>query len=339
MPFTTSPAFMLSFGPGALVSVQDTVGSRVCGVVMAIRQEGSEASWEAHPFAVSPGHAWVLLPPGPEWDNSRPLYAGPLRTYIREVPLDRVHGVDSSLQPLIRKNGGLNWLKAACSHLVATAVRNFLFEGRSFSKGDRGRVVDMKLLDGGFRVQVDWQSQRHWWVPGAGNLSFGPVDTSLTFQPREGDVHSEPLQTYKKGDTFSLSTPNSGWKTRSLLDGSICMLRTGTIVQALTDGASTNFVILSQPGNHVIEPISHVLRMTPFPHRFFRVGETVRVSESVSYRQRNLQGLSGTVLLCTDQDGDVGVEFSQDLKAGTLDGIGETGRCLYVPARTLCVAE
>lgn len=64
-------------------------------------------------------------------------------------------------------------------------------------------------------------------------------------------------------------------------------------------------------------------------------GQKVEVVAEITFKKKNLQGRIGRVILPTDEDGDVGVEFPEDIGAGSLDGAGEQGRCLYVPANTL----
>jgi hypothetical protein len=70
----------------------------------------------------------------------------------------------------------------------------------------------------------------------------------------------------------------------------------------------------------------------PFEGSFFSSGEEVEVVAEVVFRKKSLQGRRGRVILPTDADGDVGVEFPEDIGAGSLDGVGEEGRCLYIPA-------
>lgn len=73
----------------------------------------------------------------------------------------------------------------------------------------------------------------------------------------------------------------------------------------------------------------------PLGETYLPAGQRVEVVAEVVFKKRNLQGRTGEVILPTDEDGDVGVEFPEDIGAGSLDGAGKQGRCLYVPANTL----
>lgn len=68
---------------------------------------------------------------------------------------------------------------------------------------------------------------------------------------------------------------------------------------------------------------------------FLSAGATVEIIAEVVFKKSNLQGRRAHVVLPTDGDGDVGIEFTEDLGAGSLDGVGQEGRCLYVPAQAV----
>ncbi len=61
-------------------------------------------------------------------------------------------------------------------------------------------------------------------------------------------------------------------------------------------------------------------------------GTPVEVTAHLEFKKRDLQGQKGVIVLPTDADGDVGVEFNEDIGAGSLDGHGKSRHCLYVPA-------
>lgn len=76
--------------------------------------------------------------------------------------------------------------------------------------------------------------------------------------------------------------------------------------------------------------------LAPFPHTWIDRGKKVRVISPVNFRKVNLSGFRGKVVSGTDIDGDVGVEFEVDVPgAGSLDGAGKDGRCLFIPAASL----
>ena len=72
-----------------------------------------------------------------------------------------------------------------------------------------------------------------------------------------------------------------------------------------------------------------------FEEPYLAPGSAVEVVAEVVFRKKDLQGRKGTVILPTDGDGDVGVQFSEDIGAGSLDGVGKEGNCLYIPADAL----
>jgi hypothetical protein len=69
-----------------------------------------------------------------------------------------------------------------------------------------------------------------------------------------------------------------------------------------------------------------------FEGDFIPAGERVEIVAEVIFKKKNLQGSTAKVILPTDAEGDVGVEFPEDLGAGSLDGVGREGRCLYIPS-------
>lgn len=69
-----------------------------------------------------------------------------------------------------------------------------------------------------------------------------------------------------------------------------------------------------------------------FEEPFIDVGEEVEIVAEVMFKKQNLQRSRGTVILATDFEGDIGIQFPEDIGAGSLDGIGKEGRCLYIPA-------
>jgi len=75
--------------------------------------------------------------------------------------------------------------------------------------------------------------------------------------------------------------------------------------------------------------------VAPFPFPFLTHGTSVMVNKDVQFRKRNLRGMTGKVKLYTDLDGDVGVEFEEDIDAGSLDGEGRDGHCLYLSVSAL----
>lgn len=74
------------------------------------------------------------------------------------------------------------------------------------------------------------------------------------------------------------------------------------------------------------------MKLHPEPEKFFKQGQSVEIVAEIDFRKVPLKGMTGKVILSTDQDGDVGIEFPEDIGAGSLDGIGTEGRCIYIEA-------
>lgn len=81
--------------------------------------------------------------------------------------------------------------------------------------------------------------------------------------------------------------------------------------------------------------------VTPFHagDLLFERKKKVEIVADIDFRNQALKGKIATVVLPTDGDGDVGLEFQEDLKAGSLDGAGKQGHCLYVPTSALKASE
>jgi hypothetical protein len=69
-----------------------------------------------------------------------------------------------------------------------------------------------------------------------------------------------------------------------------------------------------------------------FEGDFIPTGERVEIVAEVIFKKKNLQGSTVKIILPTDAEGDIGVEFPEDFGAGSLDGVGREGRCLYIPS-------
>lgn len=84
-------------------------------------------------------------------------------------------------------------------------------------------------------------------------------------------------------------------------------------------------------GGRVVVRSSHMY-LHPAPEQFYKPGQIVEIVAQIDFRKVPLKGMRGRVILSTDQDGDVGIELPRDIGAGSLDGIGKEGRCIYIEA-------
>ena len=63
---------------------------------------------------------------------------------------------------------------------------------------------------------------------------------------------------------------------------------------------------------------------------FIDTGGEVEITAEITFRKRGLKGMQAVVLLPMDQDGEIGLQFKENIEAGSLDGHGEDKKCLYV---------
>ncbi len=71
--------------------------------------------------------------------------------------------------------------------------------------------------------------------------------------------------------------------------------------------------------------------ITPLGFPYLSAGIQVEIVASVEFKKQELRGRRGVVILPTDADGDLGVQFQENIGAGSLDGAGKSLHCLYVP--------
>lgn len=73
-------------------------------------------------------------------------------------------------------------------------------------------------------------------------------------------------------------------------------------------------------------------RLKPLNFPYIKGDNNIEIIAPIQFKKINLQGQKGVVISPTDSDGDVGIEFVEDINAGSLDGTGKNGHCLYIPA-------
>lgn len=79
--------------------------------------------------------------------------------------------------------------------------------------------------------------------------------------------------------------------------------------------------------------------VAPLTEKFIPRSATVEIVADLEFKKGNLKGRRALVLLPTDLDGDIGVQFDEDVNGGSLDGVGESRKCLYIPASAVKVSE
>lgn len=119
-------------------------------------------------------------------------------------------------------------------------------------------------------------------------------------------------------------------------------ISSGTILQILGDrGRYYDAITVSGCQQETIGLSTQVGQehLSEFPFPYFPEGTAVEIKADLFFKRKNLRGRTGVVILPTDSDGDVGIELPEDLGAGSLDGHGREGCCLYVPISTLINEE
>jgi hypothetical protein len=79
-----------------------------------------------------------------------------------------------------------------------------------------------------------------------------------------------------------------------------------------------------------IATIAATKGLEPLEEEFIDAGKEVEITATIDFRKRDLKGLHAVVVLPLDQDGEVGLQFKEDISAGSLDGHGEDKKCLYI---------
>lgn len=178
--------------------------------------------------------------------------------------------------------------------------------------------------------------------PAYAQLDDGPWDVLAEWAPFGAEEDSYISQ-FNKGDIVTLSNigtrvslPKSlrGRSDEILLEivSMPSPLKRNSLIQCLC----LSGVPVEALGSTFNVPIQHLKR---FKHAFISSLTKVEVVAEVVFRKQTLLGKKATVVLPTDIDGDVGVEFEEDMNAGNLDGAGEDGRCLYIQSSALKVSE
>jgi len=253
---------------------------------------------------------------------------------------------------------------------------SFEHDGVTFRAGEKGRIVEFNDTPkkkiginwnksrGCFGIRKDSQGVRWtniWFVPRSavkiGFCESGDLTQNMVIWPEDaggihehkfniGDLVTVPANSVRKQRRSAFtSVRDSNDDERSVLPG-------GTVLEIISPSDASGVwrcQILGACDTRLIETNTDVYQseLTPLSHpeRFFRVGQTVEITAEIDFRVTatskiiTLQGKKGTVVLPTDGDGDVGIEFPEEIGAGSLDGAGAEGRCLYVGASGVKFSE
>lgn len=142
---------------------------------------------------------------------------------------------------------------------------------------------------------------------------------------------------FKSGEVAIYFPDRTGFRIQELMGGVAALCRGAILQIEALDGRRATARVLggcptSSEGAKAVVETQH---LRPFPHPWMSSGTLVEVTGEINFRRRPLKGQKGRVLVPTDSEGDVGVQFSENLGAGSLDGVGKNGHCLYINVEAL----
>jgi hypothetical protein len=153
-------------------------------------------------------------------------------------------------------------------------------------------------------------------------VEFWPNSTALVASPTFNFTPGDYLQ-LNQGDSLRIAgpqrhfrlAPGTALKFLNTLDSKRCQVE-------IVGGADPNVL-----GRHIAVDMRTLGRLE---EGFIRAGVEVVIADNVKFRGRSLKGFKATVVLPTDQDGELGLQFEKDIRAGSLDGHGQDRHCLYI---------
>lgn len=136
---------------------------------------------------------------------------------------------------------------------------------------------------------------------------------------------------FKKGDYVRILVPepqriNDGQRSYRLAAGTLAQF------QGSHDRYKSRVVLAGgcDPAVIGLEVLTSTRGLEKMEGDFIEAGVEVIVSTTLNFRRRDLEGLAAVVILPMDQDGEIGLQFKEDIGAGSLDGHGHGKRCLYI---------
>jgi len=269
----------------------------------------------------------------------------------------RNHGivVDTKKSSMIKATEG-NW-HGVPDHIGVFVSREFIQDDVKFCEYVTGRILT-DIHQG--MVDVSWNfsndnfhsiedeagAERHnvWSVP-AGKLNMCTFDRHTKNVLRAWP--SSTLGQDKERKTGDLCTVRGRSVTVLNSDDQEVVLQSGTVVELLNNKGGRyriwNCQVIGECADNLLNKTVQIrgdyLKEHPSPDNFYRPGQEVEIVAVVDFRKKPLQGMKGRVILSTDREGDVGIEFKEDIGAGSLDGIGREGHCIYIEASLVKSSE
>lgn len=237
-------------------------------------------------------------------------------------------------------------------HVVLLAKQTFDHEGVRFHPPTAfGKPIG--FFPSGNRITVSWNFTHPdfriekgpsgriypqcWTVPYE-YLSWGIVKDGEVVSAWPQD-HSPQKGTLKSGEYAYLIGEGIRVEYVGLHGPEVYHLSTGAILQIIeVKGSHIRVAVAAGAPQEIMGLQTTVMDSYLRPidmESFFERGGRVEITAPVEFKGRNLQGLAGTVVLPTDSDGDVGIQFDIPVDGGSLDGMGRNKHCLYVPGKVL----
>ncbi len=223
-----------------------------------------------------------------------------------------------------------------------------------FQSGQTGRLVRRSA---GTRVMINWNHKNEFFYESTRNSSdrdplprgeytscYNVPTSMLSFcQMGEGGrlglvwpggmtfPAAEPVD-FKEGDYLRLAVDEA----QKISNGQRQFrIGRGTILQyhgPTADPSKSHVVLIGGCDSGIIgvTAIVNTRTLEKVKEAFVDAGGEVEITANLSFRKRDLRGMRAIVLLPLDQDGEVGLQFGEDIGAGSLDGYGEDRKCLYV---------
>ncbi len=234
-------------------------------------------------------------------------------------------------------------------HIGIVVAKAFIYDDVNFPSKCTGRILQQE--EGGRCARVEW-------LTGIKNTRFYPTETeSGKKYKRTYNVGIKYLKwcLLNNANKFLRVWPGQGKTTQPLFETGTIVVYTGNGPMSVCDNrrnySLVRGVILKITGLddqrccYAVQVLGGCIKdawglpgrikknaAVKFESLYIEQGTKVEISANLSFKRNDLQGHQGVVILGTDTDGDIGVQFTEDLGAGSLDGQGKARHCLYVPA-------
>jgi hypothetical protein len=229
------------------------------------------------------------------------------------------------------------------NHIGVATVVCFDFDGVKFDVGHTGRLLS--LDESGDQAFVHWYTIKdaNFYEGHGANQTF----SNCFAVPRQNlqwcrlSSEKRPVEMwpagsvsasrrFKKGDYVVY---NSDRPCKIATHSGHLTVAKGTVLVITDNEPRRNCVTATVRGGRArgLQALLEVSTLKKLDFPYLEEGNLVEISAKLEFKSRNLQGQRGTVVLPTDADGDVGIQFLEEVGGGSLDGQGKDRHCLYVP--------